>query len=138
MAQFWGLLACSGSKDGLQVVHRTLLPHVKFCLLVWTFFKETHDQFRMRHLRVGKRDGRVPRVTWTPYPVGLLPKPIGLVHVHCCLPLLSLEVVILGLLQSAFSLQLLAKGGSGWGEGDVGPVRGRDGRDRRRAHLAQA
>lgn len=69
------------------------------------------------------------------YPVGLFPKPTGPVHVHRGLPLLGLEVVILGLLKSAFGLQLLGKGGSGWRRG-VEPVWGRDGQGRG-AHLAQ-
>lgn len=63
-----------------------------------------------------------------PYPVSLFPKPIGPVHIHCRLPLLGLKVVILSLLESAFSLQLLGRERQvRMGRGQMEPLWGRDG-----------
>lgn len=82
---------------------------------MWTFFKDTHDQFKIRQLlEHGKAGWKDPVHPYPvrgrpPYPVSLFPKPIGPVHVHCRLPLLGLKVVILSLLESALGLQLLGK-----------------------------
>ena len=74
---------------------------------MWTFFKDTHDQFKIRQLLERGKAGWKDPVH--PYPVSLFPKPIGPVQVHCRLPLLGLKVVILSLLESALSLQLLGR-----------------------------
>jgi hypothetical protein len=43
------------------------------------------------------------------YPISLLPHVIGAVHVDSALPILGLQVVLLGLSQLALSLQLLSQ-----------------------------